>query len=189
MTSLPPTLEQQPMTRTERDELGRLVRRRERFMKSQAKERSAHLLADFEQKLGALYEWDQDETWAALTRQAKDVAEAADVGLARRCEELGIPRQFRPKLSLSWYGRGENASKERRSELRKMAQTRIVAVERSAMSRIERWSLETQERLVAPALTSAAAQQFLGELPAVESLMPTFDESAVRKLIAGAVGE
>jgi hypothetical protein len=40
------------MTRHERDDLQRLVRQREKVLKSAAKQRSAELLADFENQMG-----------------------------------------------------------------------------------------------------------------------------------------
>jgi hypothetical protein len=51
------------MTKGEREDLQRLVRQREKVLKSAAKQRSADLLADFENQMGQEYSFDQDEVW------------------------------------------------------------------------------------------------------------------------------
>ncbi len=48
------------MTKTERDDLQRLVRQREKVLKSNAKLRSKDLLADFENEMAAQYSFDDD---------------------------------------------------------------------------------------------------------------------------------
>ena len=59
------------MTRAEIDALQRLIRQREKVLKSAAAQRSAELVADFENQMGSQYSFDQDEVWAKA-------AEAAD---------------------------------------------------------------------------------------------------------------
>ena len=58
------------MTRHEREDLQRLIRQREKVQKSAAKERSAQLLADFENQMGAEYAFDDDAVWAEATKAA-----------------------------------------------------------------------------------------------------------------------
>src|SRR5947209_3304904 len=106
------------MTRREREDLAKLVRRREHVAKSGVRQRALTVLADFEQQLAAIYESD-DEQWSAITRRADETVREADAQIAALCRERGVPEQFRPSLNLSWYGRGVNASTARRAELRK----------------------------------------------------------------------
>jgi hypothetical protein len=66
MTSFPANtqdLATKPMTKGEREDLQRLVRQREKVLKSPAKQRSAELLAEFENQIGQEYFFDQDEVW------------------------------------------------------------------------------------------------------------------------------
>jgi hypothetical protein len=135
------------MTKAEREELVKLVRRREQVAKTAAKTRAAELLADVEEKLAAIYRAD-DERWQTITRAAEEAVAAADQEIAARCREQGIPVQFRPGLTLSWYRRGENASAERRAELRKVATSRIAALEQRAKEEIERCSVEVQMQII-----------------------------------------
>lgn len=171
------------MTKGERKALASLVRKRERLSKTAASQRSAELLADFEQQLGTVYSFDDDETWAALHSAAKEAVDAAGVEIAKRCQELGIPKNLAPGLNLYWYGRGENGSKERRTELRKLAVTRIAAMEKAARTAIETNSVEAQTELLAGGLTSDAAKLFLEKMPTAEALMPVLDATEIRVLL------
>ena len=51
------------MTKGEREDLQRLVRQREKVLKAAARQRSAELLADFENQMGQEYSFDHDEVW------------------------------------------------------------------------------------------------------------------------------
>ena len=158
--------------RSEREDLQRLIRQREKVLKSAAKQRSAELIADFENQMGQQYSFDQDATWARATEVARREVNKAQAHIAARCAELGIPKNFAPSLSVHWYERGENAVKQRRIELRRMAQTQVEALERKAVTEIEMGCLEAQTKLATLGLTSDAAKQFIEQLPSVDGLMP-----------------
>jgi hypothetical protein len=170
------------VTKGEREDLQRLIRQREKVLKSAAKQRSAELLADFENQLGAEYAFDSDEIWAEATRKAKAEAEKANARISARAAALGIPKDFAPSLGLGWNARGKNAAKERRAELRKMATTKIAAIEQAAIVQIELGSAEAQTNIAASGLTSEAARTFLERLPTLESIMPklAFEDIAGR---------
>jgi hypothetical protein len=163
------------MTKGERTDLGALIRRREKLAKTAAADRAAELLADLERQLAAIYTYDQDETWAAANAVAEQAIEQANLAVAARCAELGIPKEFAPRLAMGWRGRGENASKERPAELRRVGVTRISALEKSARTQIELRSLKLQEEIITGGFTSEAALSFLDKMPAPESLMPVLD--------------
>ena len=59
------------MSKGEREELQRLVRQREKVLKSAAKQRSAELEADFENQMGQEFSFDQDAVWAQLAKDAR----------------------------------------------------------------------------------------------------------------------
>ena len=157
----------------ERSDLLRVVRQRERVAKSGAARRAAELVADFEQQLATEYSWDDDKVWREAHQAAREAAADAQHVIAARCAELGIPEKFAPELiGPSWYQRGENAVAARRTELRRVATTRIAALEKGAKAEIEHRSLEVQERIIVGGLASAEARAFLDSIPAVDSLMP-----------------
>ena len=167
------------MTAAERRDLCSLIRQRARFMKAQVAQRGHELMADFEAQLSSIFSYDDDETWKAAHAAAEKAAQEAKVVIAERCRELGIPKQFAPGLSVEWYRRGENGSKDRRAELRIAAKARIAALEAAAKTEIEGISVNGQTELVADGLTSEAAKLFLEQMPTPAALMPLLEISQV----------
>ena len=136
------------MIRSEREDLQRLVRQREKVLKSAAKQRSADLIADFENQMGSEYSFDQDEVWTKAQQAAEREVKKAQGVIAARCRELGIPDRFAPSLNLYWSHRGyDNSVPRRKAELRQMARTRIAAEEQKAVVEIEASCLEAPTQL------------------------------------------
>src|SRR5262245_12243097 len=157
------------MSRSEREDLQRLVRQREKVLKSAAKLRSAELLADFENQMGQEYAFDQDAVWEKAEKIAEAAVIKAEKQVAARCRELGIPEQCSPSLELRWHARGYgNTLEKRRAELRRMAQTQVEALERKAFVDIEQSCLNAQTQLAISGLTSDAARQFIEQVPCIE---------------------
>lgn len=167
------------MTKGERDDLLRLVRQRERVLKSAAEKRSADMLADFEKKCTDRYPFANDETWAKAAKMAEDSVTEADRMIAERAAELGIPDEFRPSIKHAYFERGEGAFKARQSELRRLAKAQIEALEKTARVEIERMSVNAQTEIIANGLSSDAAKAFLAQMPKIEALMPSLDLSQI----------
>jgi hypothetical protein len=166
------------MAKGEREDLQRLVRQREKVLKSAAKQRSADLLADFENQMGQEYAFDQDEIWKKAVEAVAPLVAKAQVQIASRCRELGIPDRFAPTVDLEWRARGYgNVIEARKKELRTMAETRIEAIEREAVVKIEMGCLKAQEQIALAGLTSEGARQFIETLPAIDKLMPALSYS------------
>jgi hypothetical protein len=154
------------MSKGERTELQQLLRQRERVQKSAAKQRSADLLADFENQMASEFSFDDDAVWAKAKAEVE--VRKAKIKIAARCRELGIPDRFAPTLSMSWVHRGyDNMLGKRRDELRRVATTKIESIERSAITQIEVSSLDAQTNLASAGLTSEAAHAFIQALPSV----------------------
>lgn len=171
------------MTRGERAELGSLIRKRERVMKSQAEERSALLLAEFDAASAKIFHYDDDPVWQAAMKEAEAAVELAVISIAARCKDRGIPEEFAPGIQISWYGRGHNAVSTRRAELRRAAKSRIEAVEKEALTKIERLSLQAQTEVVASGLDSEGARKFLEAMPSMEVLMPPVNVEEIQSLL------
>jgi hypothetical protein len=172
------------MSKSDRTELTKVVRMRARVAKDGAAERSAVLMADFERKLAAEYKSDAS-TWRDLTEAANKAVEEADAELAERCRSLGIPAEFRPKIAASWYSRGENAEKDRRAELRRVAQTQIAVMEKAAKVSIDRHAADLVTTLIAGGLESSEAVAFLACIPTVDELMPALSLEEIKALGSG----
>jgi hypothetical protein len=161
------------MTKSEREDLQRLVRQREKVQISAAKQRSAELLADFENQMASQFSFDDDTVWKQAYEAAEREVAKAQERIATRCQEMGIPRRFAPSLSLYWHHRGyDNTLEKRRKELRGVATAQVEALERQATVEIQKASVEAQTEIALAGLTSEAARAFVAKLPTVESLMP-----------------
>jgi hypothetical protein len=161
------------MLKSEREDLQRLIRQREKVLKSAAKQRSTEVLADFENQMGQRFSFNQDEVWAEADKAARAAVAKANEQIKARRREIGIPDRFAPGVEIGWRFSGhENLVKERRAELRKMAETAIAAQEQKAIVQIELSCLDAQTNLATAGLTSDAARGFIETLPAIETLMP-----------------
>jgi hypothetical protein len=171
------------MSKGERDQLLQLVKKRERVMKVKTQERSATLLAEFDAQSAKIHHWDEDAVWARVKAEADKAIDAAQIAIAARCQELGIPVEFAPGLSMYWHGRGHNAVADRRAELRRAAKSKLEAIEKEAVSKIEMLSLEAQTEIIAHGLDSEAAKAFLDAMPSIEKLMPPFQVQEIQHLV------
>ena len=171
------------MTSAERNDLRSLIRQRARLMKTELKQRRLELMSDFERQLLAAFSYDQDETWKAAYSAAEQAVNDAKLIIAERCNAMGIPKEFAPNVSVEWWQRGENRSKERRTELRIAAKARLDVLEASGKTEIERISVNGQTDLIADGLTSEAAQAFLEQMPSAETLMPMLELNQVQGLL------
>src|SRR3954470_8131431 len=112
------------MTQAEIKSLMEQARREERAAKTMLKQRSAALRARTEEQLAAAYRADHAR-WQAISQVADQRVKQWDDQIAAICRNMGVPEEFRPRLTLSWYSRGEYASSTRRAELRKVGEARI----------------------------------------------------------------
>src|SRR6187431_136589 len=95
------------MTKGERDDLIRLIKQRERVAKTAAEQRSAAMLAEFEQGISTLHAFATNEVWQASVTAAHEAAKEACEKIAKEADKLGIPPEFQPRVSFSWLQRGE----------------------------------------------------------------------------------
>ena len=93
----------------------------------------------------------------------------------------GFDPELMPILARHWPGLTD--ARDRRVELRRMAQTRIAAMEKTARTQIETCSVEEQTALIADGLTSDAGREFFAQLPSFESLMPRLDAAQTKGLL------
>jgi hypothetical protein len=162
------------MNKGEREDLARAVRLRAKAAKALIAQRKAEMEADVERQLSAIHKED-NELWADITRRAGDAVRDLDAKLGAVCREHGIREDFRPRLALDWYGRGVNASAQRRGELRKLAYKRIEALAAEALAASDSAAADLQIRLIAGGLESEEARAFLEALPTAEQLLPKLD--------------
>lgn len=159
------------LSRTETHDLAMVLKERAKLFRTYVEQQAAERMADFEKKLAAEFSFDDDEIWKAATERAQRVVREAQETVAKRCEELGIPKKFAPQIGLSWISRGENALKERRAELRQVAKRTIEAMAKAAITKIEHQALDLRTQVVSMGLLSPGAQLFLDSLAPVTDMM------------------
>ncbi|MGF9764109.1 hypothetical protein AAII07_54300 [Microvirga sp. 0TCS3.31] len=167
------------MTKAERLALTQVVRLNTKVAITALKQRSAELEADLERKLAARFSYDQDEVWKQAYSEAKVAVVAANEKVAEVCRNKGIPAEFAPRINVEWLSRGQNASRERRIELRRVGLAEIEALERRGRAEIERRSAEIQTRLLAGGLETDDARAFLESIPSAVDLMPLLSIEAI----------
>jgi hypothetical protein len=138
---------------------------------------AARVLATIESQLAAQYPEDHP-AWADVTEYAERAVAEANIQIGQRCRALGIPERFHPSISYYWRNRGENFMKDRRAELRKVAQTELAARAKAAKNMVDRRTADLLTRLAEGALASSQAKDFLNAMLSVDDLMPqiTLDE-------------
>ena len=172
------------MNRSEREDLQKLARRREKLAKAQADVRAAELMADFERQMASVYSWADDSTWQNAASAAVEAIAEADKVVAARCKDLGIPEEFRPRLQGRdlWAGRGANEVVQRQAELRRVAKTHVDQLTKDTKHKIEEGSVAIQEQIIVAGLASEA-HAFLQTMPTAEQLMPALDVKAVEERV------
>ena len=91
------------MTKSERDDLVRLVKQRERVAKTAAKQRSTAMLAEFEQKIAAVHDFNKDEVWKAAVEAAGEKGERTDSGSGGGAwHSRGISTETQLSLGKTW---------------------------------------------------------------------------------------
>jgi len=171
------------LSRHETHDLGMIIKDRAKVLKAHIEAEKTKVLADFERQIAAVYTFDQDEIWKTATEKAIEVVKEAQETIAKRCEELGIPKTFAPSLHASWSGRGENALKDRRTELRRVAKASVDAMAARAVVKVEQDSLDLRTQVVAMGLLSDDAKTFLNTLKPVEEVMHRLDFTEVEKTL------
>jgi hypothetical protein len=140
--------------------------------------------AQYECQLAAVYSWDSSETWNALHEKVEATVRELNQEIAKEFPAKGRPLQFAPSAYVMWMGRGVNACKEYRAELRRAFRIRNEREMVQAKLKIQQASLEIRTKLMADSLESAEAKAFLESMPTPERLMPALTIEDVRRMIA-----
>ncbi len=115
----------------------------------------------------------RDALWAEAVTIAEEAAAKANAQIQARCAELGIPAKRAPGLELGWRSRsGEFTNRDRRAELRKLAEARAAALSKASKTATQFAALNIEERLILGGLQSDEEREVASSLPSVEQLMP-----------------
>lgn len=171
------------LSRHETHDLSMIIKERTKVLRAYASEQAKVCMADFERKLSTIYSYDQDEVWKSATEAMVVVAKAQE-RIEAQCVKRGIPKDLAPKLELGWNGRGQMRAATRRDELRRVAKAECEAMLASAVTKIERQSLDLRTQVVAMSVLTSEATLFLESLAPVEDAMGQLDFAKIEtKLI------
>jgi hypothetical protein len=171
------------MSKADRESLLKIARLRERVTKSGLAEVGAQLLVDLDKQLDTTYSFDQDKIWAESLAIATQAAQEAQAKVRERCRELGIPSRFAPSIYRpGWCSTGQQATKERRTEIRQIARTQVDALIKAGKRKVEEASLDVQTRIIASGLAEQA-KEFLEAMPTPEQLMPRLNLGELEKML------
>ena len=160
------------MTKADRDALIKIARARAKQAEREADARSNVLYAEVVNQITAEYEA-HDALWADAVSIAEEATAKANADIQAQCAALGIPSQDAPQIQIGWMSRSMNYSdRNRRSELYKLAEARLAALNKTAKTAIQSTALDIEEHLVLGGLESSHAREFMASMPTVEQLMP-----------------
>jgi len=159
-----------------------VIRSRVKVARGDAEARASELLADFERQIAARYP-ENHPAWADLAAHARHEVEKVDAQVAEICRRMGIPPEFRPEIRMAWFGRGENALRERREELRRVAKAEATALVKSAKVEIDRAESMLLTELAIGGMESDQARAFFERLPSPEQLMPALALERIEGLV------
>ena len=161
-----------PMTNADRQALIRIAKARAKQAEREAETHEKILIVEVLDLMTAEYSA-RDELWSDAVAIAEEAAAKANTQIQLRCAELGIPPKHAPQLELGWRSRsGEFINRDRRAELRKLAEDKAAAVTKTAKTAIQASAIDIEERLVLGGLQSDEARAVIASMPTVADLMP-----------------
>ncbi len=157
------------MTKSERDELRRLVRQRTKVLREEVKARTTELVADVEQKLVARF-YERDQKRLTAESEIQTIIDDANDRIAEALGKVdmqltGIGRSVLPPGHIRW-------DQTDRLALRQAAMRDIEARAAAAILQLSRQEVDLLENLARGALESDEAMAFLANLPTVGELVP-----------------
>lgn len=158
------------MSRTERNELISLLRRRAKVAKQDAEALAASMIARVEEQLSASFEAD-DVRWKDAIARTQKAVEELNERISQELTAEGLPERFHPGAGIAWHQRGETKEAYRRHELKSVARARITERLTQAKADIDRAVVAIESDLLA-VTTGEAARDYLLGMPTAENLLP-----------------
>jgi hypothetical protein len=171
------------LNKADRDALIRVVKDRAKLAEKDVAARARVLLAEVLDLMAAEFAAN-DALWSDQLLLAEEGVRLLNAQIRQRCSEVGTPARFAPDVTVHWHSRSsEFSERERRNELKALAEARIAALVDTAKVEVQRQSSDLAEKLIIDGLDSEAARRFVEALPTIEQLMPplSLDELGVKR--------
>jgi hypothetical protein len=177
------------INKSELDAIGRALRANVKAAKASIIALGPKLKAEFEVQLSLTYPSSGDPVWRDALQKVYETYEIQQARVEARCEELGIPKRFRPHMCAPGWSDGWQCStfdyKDYRAEMRRLAGIQIDDMLKSRLAQLELDSANVQFEIASQGCVTDAAKDFLARLPKIESLIPPLKVSEVEALIEG----
>jgi ElaB/YqjD/DUF883 family membrane-anchored ribosome-binding protein len=162
------------ITKTERNELRRVVRAQFKVLRSEVDQRAAELHVELDDEIRDRFA-DEDKRWDDLKWQIAELAREANRAandLVRQADMRGveIPDGHDYEIIMDRRMARPTGDRER---IRKDGRTRINAQVRAAKLQLERQEADLLRELAADAIESEDAQRFLASIPTIGELVPS----------------
>jgi hypothetical protein len=165
------------MTGRERSDLQSLAKMNARVSKADVDAVVADRVADFER--GLQREWSAQELQVQdLMTEVNERVQAINDEITRRCDDLDIRPELRPQMLAGLMTR-RHLSKDRETELRRLARAELEAAGKRAKVEIDRQTASICGEIVASGLSSSEAHAMLGRVETPQQLVP---EVSMREL-------
>jgi hypothetical protein len=141
----------------------------------------------FEQHLNTSYPLRSEPVWIKAFQALVTQYEKSQALIEERCDEMKLPRRFRPKITHpSWDGGGVPMMlKDFRAELRRVAYLQISAMIKERQEEMEREAARVQLDILAHGCLTDAAKAFIGRLPKIDELFSPITTEEVYGLLEG----
>ena len=129
------------INKSELEAIGRALRANVKAAKAAIVALGPKLKAEFEVQLSVSYPPSGDPVWKEALHTVYEVYEIQQARVDARCEELRIPRRFRPRLTPPSWSDGCRCStfdfKDMRAEMRRLAGAQIDDMLKSRLAQLE----------------------------------------------------
>jgi hypothetical protein len=161
-----------PLTKYEINQLSKALRVRTKAAKLAILAMAPKLKNDFEIQLKTLYPPDGDPVWKEEFNALRAEYQKRQARVEQRCEELNIPKRFRPKfIPHGWNYGDHHYFKAIRDEYRRFAYLQIDELIKSKVAALEQESAEVECQILVNAFLTDAAKDFFKRLPTIAALV------------------
>lgn len=158
------------ISKGERTELRSIVRQQFKVLRSELEQRESEMAADIEVEIATRYQAD-DEAWTVVQHKIHEATLEANRQINDALHEAGF--QKRSASERQWVETPiVRQPQGDRTELRRLASSRIHAQIRGAKLRLEREEADLLRTLAIGAIESEEARAFLEAIPSVGELVP-----------------
>jgi len=155
------------MSKTERNELCKIIRQQVRVLRAEIAQRRAEMLVEIEHEIAERYR-DEDLAWAEAQRIGNAIAAEADRKVNETFRRLIGDTFVEERIVSAWLPR---QPKEHRTALKREAERRVDAAVKAALVRLARQEADLLRGLSVDLIESEEARRFLASLPVAAELV------------------